>query len=90
MNKTQVCLITCRVTVGLTTLVTMLFTSDLFHVTKLEIKTKVVFKVRIHGQLELSRPFYHKTSSVRKLNRMKQSVLQSVSFDLPIEVKRAC
>lgn len=90
MNKTQFCLTSGRVTVGLTTPVAMLFTNHLFRVTDLEIKTKVVFKVRIHGQLELSPAFPHKTSSVRKLNRMKQNVPQSVTFDLPIEAEKSC
>lgn len=89
-NKSQVSLVTCSITVGLTTLITMLCARSLFHVTDLAIKLKVLSKVRIHGQLELSRPFPNKTSSVIKLSRMKQNVRQRVSFDLPIEVQKAC
>lgn len=68
----------------------LLCARSLFHVTDLATKPKVLSKVRIYGQLEVSRAFSNKTSSVIKLNRVKQNGRQRVSFDLPIEAKKAC
>lgn len=76
--------------VELTTLITRLCAISLFHVTDLARKPKVLSKVRIQGQLELSRAFPNKTPSAIKLKRMKQNLGQRVSFDLPIEMKKVC